>query len=87
MSDELIENTRTSIQLVGCERLILQEIADKRCKRKTVAMTYAFALRSNESIDFKKINLAIIERWSEYALKWIKEQAWSGKCFESRIDR
>jgi hypothetical protein len=50
-------------------------------RRKDVAQTYALAIRSSESVDWSKVNTAIINRWSPYALKWIKEQAWSGKCF------
>jgi hypothetical protein len=70
-------------ELACCERMLLQEIADKRMKRKDVAKTYAMSLRSSErdTIDWKKVNEAIIERWSMSALTFIKEQAWSGKCF------
>lgn len=70
-------------ELAGCESTLLQEIADEAFKRRDVAKTYHLALRSSERdrIDWKKVNRAIIERWSVSGLNWIKEQAWSGKCF------
>jgi len=72
------------IKLVNTTNLIMQEIADKRVKRRSVAMTYAFAIRSSEKTDWPKVNQAIINRWSPSALNWIKKQAWSGKCFNER---
>ena len=72
------------VELVNTTRLIMQEIADKRVKRRSVAMTYALALRSSEKTDWPKVNRAIIDRWSRSALDWIKKQAWSGKCFKER---
>jgi hypothetical protein len=69
------------IELVNTTELLLQEIGDKRCKRKTVAKTYALAIRSSEPTDWHTVNMAIIARWSMSALEWIKRQAWSGKCF------
>ena len=72
------------IELAGCESALLQEIASKEMKRKDVAQTYALALRSSEfaTINWAKVNRAIVERWSRSALEWIKKQAWSGKCFD-----
>jgi hypothetical protein len=72
------------IELAACERTLLQEIGMKEMKRLDVAKTYALALRSSERdrIDWAKVNRAIIDRWSVSALNWIKERAWSGKCFE-----
>ena len=61
----------------------LDELDDKRCKRKDVANTYALILRDNrDEVDWAKINKAIMERWSVSALTWIKEQAWSGRCWK-----
>lgn len=80
---------KMTMELMCCESVLLQEIADKQFKRNNVAQTYALALRSSEfdSIDWKKINQAIIKRWSMSALFWIKNRAWSGKCFkETPID-
>lgn len=72
------------MELANCENTLLGEIACPEMRRKDVARTYALALRSSErgSIDWMKVNAAIIERWSMFALKWIKQQAWSGKCFK-----
>jgi hypothetical protein len=69
------------VELACCEMTLLSEIADKHFTRKQVAQTYALAIKSQEAkdglIDWKKINQAIIDRWSVAALRWIKEQAWS----------
>ena len=72
------------VELVNTTALLMQEIADKRVKRRSVAMTYALAIRSSEKTDFRAVNKAIIERWSVSGLDWIKKQAWSGKCFLDR---
>ena len=73
------------IFMMDCERVLLEEIANPKVRRKSVAMTYAWAIRSTQAgmdtVDWKKVNAAIIERWSRSALEWIKKQAWSGKCF------
>lgn len=72
------------IELTFPEHLLLQEIADPKFFRNDVAQTYALALRSDDGVDWAKVNKAIIKRWSPYALIWIKERAWSGKCFKSK---
>lgn len=68
--------------LTGCEALILREVDDSRMKRKDVAQTYRLCMESTEAIDWKKVNAAIMERWSMSGLIWIKKQAHSGRCFE-----
>ena len=70
------------LELCNCTRVLLDEIAMPEMKRKDVAKTYALAIRSSEAVDWSRVNRAIIDRWSFHALNWIKEQAWSGKCFE-----
>ena len=67
-----------------CEQQLLQEIADSRMKRRDVAQTYRLAMQSSEvnRVDWSKVNAAIMQRWSRSALEWIKQQAWSGECFE-----
>lgn len=74
-------------EMIHCEETILREIADKNAKRLDVAQTYSLALRSSEAptIDWAKINKAIMDRWSKAGLIWIKQKAWSGKAFETRI--
>lgn len=69
------------VEMVDPQRVILEEIADKRMKRDDVAMTYAFALRqhgrtSDDEFDYALVNRAIMDRWSLSALKYIKERAW-----------
>jgi hypothetical protein len=73
-------------ELMDCENTMLTEIGMKEMKRKDIAQTYSLALRSSERdrIDWGKVNRAIIDRWSLAALKWIKEQAHSGKCFSDK---
>jgi len=71
------------ISLMCCEQTLLDEISDKSFKKKNIAQTYALALRSDEDVDFKEINKAIIARWSMRALSDIKKMAWSGSCYNS----
>lgn len=70
------------VQLANCTQTLLNEIASRDFNQKSVAMTYALALRSSETTDWPTVNNAIIERWSRSGLNRIKEWAWSGKCFE-----
>ena len=72
------------IEMVECERALLEEIRDPKMKRRDVAKTYALTIKSSEfgDIDFDRVNRAIIERWSRSGLEWIKKQAWTGDCFE-----
>lgn len=72
-----------SIELMACESTLLSEIAEPKFKRLDIAKTYRLAMESSERdrIDWKKINDAIMARWSRSALEWIKKQAHSGKCF------
>jgi len=69
------------IELANCTRTLLDEIADKDFKQRSIAMTYALALQSREKVDWQIVNMAIIERWSVSGLERIKKLAWSGKCF------
>ncbi len=70
-----------TIQLEDCTNVLLAEIGDMRFKRKHIAKTYALAVRSSYPTDWKKVNDAIEARWSPYALNYIQNWAWSGKCF------
>ena len=72
------------IEMGDCTNTLLREIAEPECKRRDVAQTYALAIRSSEPTDWKAVNAAIIKRWSLSALEWIKKQAHSGKCFDSK---
>lgn len=72
------------IELACCESVLLNEIGIKEITQRQLAQTYALSLRSSErdSIDWKKVNEAIIKRWSFSGLNRIKNWAWSGKCFD-----
>lgn len=73
-----------SFHMIDCENVILREIAMPEMKRKNVSQTYRLCMESPEveSIDWEKVNHAIVERWSMAALQWIKKQAHSGRCFD-----
>jgi len=64
------------LELRMCEKIILDEIANKVFKRNSIALTYALAMMSSEKVDWAKINQAIVERWSLSGLEYIKKRAW-----------
>jgi len=66
------------VELACCQSTLLREIADRRFKRNDVAITYSMALRSSErdTVDWKVVNDAIMERWSLSGLCYVKERAW-----------
>ncbi len=63
------------------ESVIESEIANG-LNQTQIAQTYALALQSSYPTDWKRVNEAIIKRWSKAGLTRIKEMAWSGKCFK-----
>lgn len=63
-------------ELLGAEKIILQEIADKALHQKDVALTYAYLLRQGHR-DFSEIHRAIVERWSRSGLDRVKKMAWN----------
>ena len=70
------------LELTNCTETLLSEIRCSSMHRIDVAKTYALALRSSTETDWERVNKAILDRWSMHALTWIKDRAWSGKCFE-----
>lgn len=70
------------LELMCCTETLLNEIA-QGAPRKAVAQTYRLAIQSHTPTDWKRVNEAIIARWSVSGLTWIKKQAWSGTCSES----
>ena len=64
------------IELMFPQDIILEEIATKECKRKSIAVTYAFCIESRDEIDWKVVNTAIVERWCGSGLGYIKNRAW-----------
>lgn len=67
---------RFAVYLLDCERCVEEEIA-AGATRKAVALTYAFALRSPDPVDFARINKAILSKWALSGLTWIKKLAWA----------
>ena len=66
------------IELADPEGDLLQEIADPVMRVADVRLTYRLALRSQDRVDWGKVNRAIIERWSLRTLSSIKSWAWRG---------
>lgn len=58
------------------EQTLLEEIANPKMTRADVVLTYRLALGSSQLIDWRKVNEAIIARWSVSGLTWIKKRAW-----------
>lgn len=69
-------------ELLIPEEVIIREIQDKKFNQKDIAKTMAIILRQGSDVDWKRINAAIVNRWSKAGLNRIKEMAWSGKCFD-----
>ena len=85
MKNKIVKSDYT-MEMLGCEATILNEISHKICKRNDVALTYYFCMVSSKDIDYKKINKAIIERWSFSGLEYIKKEAnkWFNKKWKAR---
>ena len=64
------------LELRCCTSVLLNEIGGLALPQKDVALTYAMALCSSESTDWKSVNEAIIGRWSRSGLERIKRMAW-----------
>ncbi len=62
--------------MVDCEDTMLSALKAPELTRDIIALTYAFALRSSEDVDFGKVNRAIMDRWSVAGLEYIKRKAW-----------
>jgi hypothetical protein len=57
---------------------LLDTIADPQATRDKVAFEYGWALGTRDMTDpeWPTVNSAIIERWSESGLAYIKNKAW-----------
>ena len=72
-------NDPVRIELADPERQLLGEIADPAMTRRDVALTYGLAIRgSQDRVDWRKVNEAIVGRWSLSGLQQIKDFAWKG---------
>ena len=65
------------VELMFCEEIIRQEIAEKESTRDDVALTYALCrdAKKTQNVNFRTINEAIVKRWSLSALEYIKGKA------------
>ena len=72
-----------TLELAACTDTLLHEIA-QGAPRRAVAQTYRLAMASSHQTDWARVNAAIVQRWSVSGLQWIKQQAWSGRCFAPR---
>lgn len=61
--------------LIDAAGVVENEIA-LGANQASVAKTYALALRSEVPADWKRINEAILKRWSKAGLARIKASAW-----------
>lgn len=66
--------------LAQCERVLLEEIASAEFKRRDVALTYRLAMFSGETVDWTRVNRAIVMRWSPSGLQYIKRLAWNTRA-------
>ena len=67
--------------LLAAEATLISDINDRKMTRDDVAVTYRQAIVSEQhfdcvTIDWSRVNKAIVRRWSLSALKYIKENAW-----------
>lgn len=64
------------IELADTTNVLLREIAMPEITRDDIAETYAMAIVSGDKTDWRKVNEAIIARWSESGRDYIKERSW-----------
>lgn len=64
------------IELIDTTRVLLDKIASPEFRQPDIALTYAMAIRSSDPTDWKKVNAAIVARWSISGLERIKTRAW-----------
>ena len=67
------------INCTEIEGVILKEIQDKSLHQINIALTYKLAIHADPSSKFnweKKVNKAIIKRWSKSGLLRVKKLAW-----------
>lgn len=55
---------------------LLRRVGDKSMTRDDVAGAYANCLQAAGLVNWPVVNRAIIARWSESALHYIKDEAW-----------
>ena len=67
-----------SIDFAELENRIMATIENRKMTRREVAEVYALGvrLRAYNILDWRRVNTAIVERWSVSGLTWIKREAW-----------
>lgn len=63
------------IEMLDVEGVIENEIK-LGIPQKSIALTYAFGLRSSGKVDWKRINNALIAKFGQRGLARIKARAW-----------
>lgn len=66
---------------IACVEDVIENEIKQGSPQKSIAMTYALALRSSWPTDWERVNKAIIAKWGIKALQRIKTMAWNGTCF------
>ena len=74
-----------NIIILDATETLLNEIASNKFKQKDISLTYSLAIMSNRHTNFKKVNEAIIKRWSIAGLISIKEAAWKNIALKNPI--
>lgn len=67
---------------ITCVESVIENEIKIGLNQRQIAQTYALGLRSSWPTDWKRVNEAIVKRWSIAGLNRIKKMAWSGKCFD-----
>lgn len=73
---------RIVTELAFPESQIEREI-ENGCTQKQIAQTYALALQiKSTKVDWRRINMAIVNKWNANTLNRIKDMAHRGTCFD-----
>lgn len=59
-----------------CVEAVIENELVQGCTQKSIALTYALAIRSSWPTDWKRVNAAIVAKWGERGLRRIKRLAW-----------
>ena len=71
------------LEIQEVEATIEREI-ELGANQVAIAKTLALAIRSTYQTDWRRVNAAIVARWSQAGLQRIKRLAWSGRCFDEQ---
>lgn len=55
---------------------LLRHVGRPGITRNQLAPIYALAFPCSDDVDWQKVNLAIVKRWSRNGLQYIKRRAW-----------